>query len=60
MEREHQLPLDDAIRIAREVADALEAAHQGQAVTFDHSAFAVPRRTSPLTIHLTRSRCRVT
>src|SRR5687767_1017686 len=27
MEREHQLPLDDALRIAREVADALEAAH---------------------------------
>ena len=27
MEREHQLPLDDALRIAREVANALEAAH---------------------------------
>src|SRR4029453_11760054 len=27
LEREHQLPLEDALRIAREVADALGAAH---------------------------------
>jgi len=28
IKREHQLPIDDAVRIAREVADALEYAHQ--------------------------------
>ena len=28
LEREKQLPIDDAVRIAREVADALEYAHE--------------------------------
>jgi len=28
LQRDHQLPVDDAVRIAREVADALEYAHQ--------------------------------